>query len=75
MRIIRVIIYTGGEEMTAKEIIKLLKADGWKEKSQKGSHLQLVHPNKQGKVTVPVHTGKDLDLKTANSILKQAGLK
>jgi predicted RNA binding protein YcfA (HicA-like mRNA interferase family) len=71
----RVIIDTGGEEMTAKEILKLLKADGWIEKSQRGSHLQLIHPQKSGKVTVPMHTGKDLDPKTANSILKQAGLK
>jgi predicted RNA binding protein YcfA (HicA-like mRNA interferase family) len=71
----RAIIDTGGEEMTAKEILKQLKADGWTEKSQRGSHLQLVHPTKPGKVTVPMHSGKDLDPKTANSILKQAGLK
>lgn len=61
--------------MTAKEIIKILKSDGWTEKAQRGSHLQLVHPHKPGKVTVPMHAGKDLDPKTANSILKQAGLK
>ena len=61
--------------MTAKEILRLLKADGWKEKAQRGSHLQLVHPSKPGKVTIPMHTGKDLDPKTANTILKQAGLK
>ena len=61
--------------MTAKEMLRILKADGWTEKSQRGSHLQLVHPSKKGKVTVPIHTGKDLDPKTANTILKQAGLK
>ena len=55
--------------MTAKKIIKILKADGWTEKSQRGSHLQLVHPHKKGKVTIPMHAGKDLDMKTANSIL------
>lgn len=60
--------------MTAKELIRKLKADGWIEKNQRGSHLQLVHPTKLGKVTVPIHGG-DLDIKTANSILKQAGLK
>lgn len=69
----RVIIYTGGEEMTAKEVIKLLKQDGWTEKSCRGSHMQFVHPTKKGKVTVPFHKG-DLDIKTAKSILKQAGL-
>lgn len=60
--------------MTAKEVIRILKADGWTEKTQRGSHLQLVHPSKPGKVTVPIHGG-DLDIKTCNSILKQAGLK
>lgn len=60
--------------MTAKEIIKILKSDGWIEKSQKGSHLQLVHPIKPGKVTIPIHQ-KDLNIKTYKSILKQAGLK
>lgn len=75
MRIMRVIIYTGGEEMTAKEIIKILKSDGWIQKAQKGSHLQMIHPIKSGKVTIPVHSNKDLDINTYNSILKQAGLK
>ena len=60
--------------MKAREIIKLLKNDGWVENSQKGSHLQLEHPVKKGKVTVPVHSG-DIAKSTLNSILKQAGLK
>ncbi len=55
-------------------MLKLLKDDGWEEKSQKGSHLQLVHPTKLGKVTVPAHSG-DIPKGTLNSILKQAGLK
>lgn len=74
MRIMRVIINTGGERMTAKEILRILKADGWEKKAQKGSHLQMVHPTKPGKLTVPIHGG-DLDRKTYASILKQAGLK
>jgi predicted RNA binding protein YcfA (HicA-like mRNA interferase family) len=41
--------------MKVKELLKLLNQDGWLEKDQKGSHLQLIHPNKPGKVTVPVH--------------------
>ena len=60
--------------MTAKEIVKTLNADGWIEKEQKGSHLQLIHPTKSGKVTVPMHKG-DLKIGTLNGILKQAGLK
>lgn len=60
--------------MTAKEVIQLLKADGWAKVRQKGSHLQMKHPIKPGKVTVPVHA-KDLHPKTLNSIFKQAGWK
>lgn len=60
--------------MTAKELIQLLKKNGWYEKSQKGSHLQLWHPDKKGKVTIPVHSG-DIPKGTLNSILKQAGIK
>ena len=60
--------------MTDKEILKQVKADGWVEKKQRGSHLQLVHPEKPGKVTIPMHSGKDIDPRTAKSILKQAGL-
>lgn len=60
--------------MTAKEIVKQLKADGWVEADTHGSHIQFKHPTKPGKVTVPFHSG-DLPRGTLNSILKQAGLK
>lgn len=60
--------------MKVKELLKIVKEDGWFEKNQKGSHLHLVHPTKKGKVTIPVHKG-DLAIGTVNSILKQAGLK
>lgn len=62
--------------MTAKDILRMLKEDGWQEAPNrtKGSHLQLKHPTKPGKVTVPIHSG-DLPPGTFNSILKQAGLK
>lgn len=60
--------------MKVREVIKILHQDGWVEKEQKGSHLQLVHPIKKGKITVPVHGG-DIPKGTLNAILKQAGLK
>ena len=69
----RVMIYIGGEEITAKELMKILQKDGWYKKSQAGSHIQMVHPTKKGKVTVPMHN-KDLKISTYNSILKQTGL-
>ena len=58
--------------MTSDEIIKRLKADGWKKVHQKGSHVQFKHALKPGKVTVP-HPKRDLPLGTAKAIFKQAG--
>lgn len=43
--------------MKVRELLKILREDGWMEKTQKGSHLQLEHFKKKGKVTVPVHGG------------------
>jgi predicted RNA binding protein YcfA (HicA-like mRNA interferase family) len=60
--------------MSVRELLKVLRTDGWIKKEQKGSHLQLVHPTKKGKVTVPIHSG-DIPKGTLNSILRQAGLK
>lgn len=59
--------------MKSRELLKMLKEDGWYRKNVEGSHYQLVHPTKKGKVTVPVHQG-DIPIGTLKSILKQAGL-
>lgn len=61
--------------MTAREILKILHKDGWYEVDQDGSHLQLKHPTKPGKVTLAMHSKKDIPLGTLNNIFKQAGLK
>lgn len=60
--------------MKPKEIIKILEKNGWFEVAQRGSHKQFKHQTNKGKVTVPYHN-KDLDIKTLNTIFKQAGLK
>lgn len=57
-----------------KEMEKIILADGWRFKSQEGSHRHYTHPVKPGKVTIPFH-GKDLTRGTEISILKQAGLR
>jgi predicted RNA binding protein YcfA (HicA-like mRNA interferase family) len=59
--------------MTAKEMLKILKADGWEIKNYGGSHVQLIHKIKRGKVTVPIHGG-DIKKNTLAAILKQAGI-
>jgi predicted RNA binding protein YcfA (HicA-like mRNA interferase family) len=62
------------KNLTAKEVLEILKKDGWYVVKQKGSHVQLKHPTKKGKVTVPVHSGKTLPIGTIKSIFKQAGI-
>jgi predicted RNA binding protein YcfA (HicA-like mRNA interferase family) len=59
--------------MTTREVLKWLHKDGWFDYEQSGSHLQLKHPVKNGRVTVPCHKG-DLKKSTLHNILKQAGL-
>jgi len=58
-----------------RDAIKLLEADGWREVTTKGSHRQLRHVTKAGRVTIAGHPSDDLAPSTFNSILKQAGLK
>lgn len=59
--------------MKFREVEKLVKADGWYQVSQKGSHHHYRHPSKPGKVTIPEHSG-DIHPDTVKSILRQAGL-
>jgi predicted RNA binding protein YcfA (HicA-like mRNA interferase family) len=62
--------------MKVKEIIAIIKSDGWYFKRQKGSHRVFKHPTKMGTVVVRDHgANQDLAIGTENSILKQAGLK
>ena len=61
--------------MKIREIIKLIKDDGWYQVAQKGSHRQFKHNVKLGRVTVAGKPSDDLASGTENSILRQAGLK
>ena len=63
-----------GQVFKVKELQKIIEADGWYFVNQDGSHSQYKHSTKKGKVTIPIHN-IDINKKTANSILKQAGLK
>ncbi|MFT8245159.1 type II toxin-antitoxin system HicA family toxin [Roseomonas sp. BN140053] len=61
--------------MNARDTLKILKADGWVEHSQKGSYLHLKHPTRAGKVTVPMHGATDLSPGVLRSIEHQSGTK
>jgi predicted RNA binding protein YcfA (HicA-like mRNA interferase family) len=57
-----------------REVLKLLKDDGWYQVRQKGSDRQFKHATKSGRVTVAGNLGHDLARGTLASILKQAQL-
>ena len=61
--------------MKVRQVLKLLKQDGWSEIARRGSHRQMKHPRKLGRVTVPGKLSDELAPGTLNSILKQASLK
>ena len=61
--------------MKVRDVLKLLKDDGWYLVVTEGSHRQFKHPKKTGRVTVPGKPNDDLPIRTLNSILRQAGLK
>ena len=58
--------------VNSKQVIKRLKADGWRLARVKGSHHQFKHPAKPGLVTVK-HPDGDLPAGTLHSIERQAG--
>jgi predicted RNA binding protein YcfA (HicA-like mRNA interferase family) len=61
--------------MKVREVLKLIKADGWYQIPSKGGHRQFKHPTKLGRVTVSGKPSHTVPPGTLNSILKQAGLK
>lgn len=60
--------------MTSKEMIKLLKKNGFKEVSQNGSHVKMVNETTNRQTIVPYHSNA-LKKGLEHAILKQAGLK
>jgi predicted RNA binding protein YcfA (HicA-like mRNA interferase family) len=60
--------------VTGREIVKALEALGWVVVAQKGSHAQLKHPTRGGRVTVPIHSGETIGPGLLRSILSQAGV-
>ncbi|MFA0740100.1 MAG: hypothetical protein DFNUSKGM_000198 [Candidatus Fervidibacter sacchari] len=58
--------------LKVREIIKLLKQDGWYQVRMKGSHRQFKHPRKKGIVTIAGNLNDELAPGTLNSILRQA---
>ena len=61
--------------MKVRDVLKLIRDDGWYQVTQKGSQRQFKHPVKSGRVTVAGHPSQEMAKGTVGNILKQAGLK
>jgi predicted RNA binding protein YcfA (HicA-like mRNA interferase family) len=57
-----------------RDVLKMLRSDGWVLRNQEGSHRQFVHPEKPGKVTVAGHSSDEVPPKTLKSTMKQADI-
>ena len=58
---------------SSRQVISMLKSDGWQLIATEGSHHHFKHPYKKGKVTVK-HPVKDIPPKTLRSIEMQSGI-
>ncbi|RLA34445.1 MAG: addiction module toxin, HicA family [Gammaproteobacteria bacterium] len=56
--------------MKVRTVLRILREDGWDEVARRGSHRQLKHKTRPGRVTVPGKPSDDLAPGTLNSILK-----
>jgi predicted RNA binding protein YcfA (HicA-like mRNA interferase family) len=61
--------------MKVRDLLRLLGRDGWFVVHHRGSHRQLKHPTKPGRVTIAGHLTDTLPPGTLNSILKQAAMR
>jgi predicted RNA binding protein YcfA (HicA-like mRNA interferase family) len=59
--------------LSAREVIRMLEADGWRLARTRGDHLQFKHPTKPGLVTVQAGR-KDIPEGTLGKIERQSGL-
>lgn len=62
------------KSLSSRDLLRLLKAAGWFEVAQMGSHLHLKHPRTAGKITIP-HPKKDLSRLVIKDIERKTGLR
>ena len=58
--------------LSSRELIRMLKDDGWILVATEGDHWQFKHPQKPGRVTI-THPRKDIQIGLLRSIYRQAG--
>jgi predicted RNA binding protein YcfA (HicA-like mRNA interferase family) len=60
-------------QVTARDLLRFFKSQGFIEDRQSGSHLTLWHEGRKVTVTIPVHPGTDVGRGLALRLLKDAG--
>ncbi|MFM6949217.1 MAG: type II toxin-antitoxin system HicA family toxin [Aquirufa sp.] len=60
--------------MKCTEALRILQSHGWISISQKGSHIKLCHPLKNGIIIFPNHGSRELGTGLQKKIFKQAGI-
>ena len=63
-----------GSRMKVRDVLRLLRQDGWHLVATRGSHRQFKHATKPGKVTVAGREGLEVPTGTLRAIRRQAGL-
>jgi len=58
--------------MKVRDVIRLVEDDGWRCIVVRGSHRQLKHVTKTGRVTISGHPGDDMPRGTLAAVLRQA---
>ena len=56
------------------ELVRVLKKAGFVEKRQKGSHLTMWRESDKRRVTVPIHSAREIPVGTLRSILRDADI-
>ena len=60
--------------LKAKDLIRFLQREGFVLAHQKGSHATYKHSATQRRVTIPIHSGKDLKRGLLHGIIKDLNL-
>ena len=60
--------------LTASEVERVLKKNGFVHTRTVGSHFQWINVERHGNVTVPHHGNRQLQQSTLKSIVRQSGL-
>jgi predicted RNA binding protein YcfA (HicA-like mRNA interferase family) len=61
--------------MKFREVLALLRRDGWMEVRQRRGHIRFTHPTKPGTITSAGKKNQEVPPGALNAMLKQAGLK